>query len=429
MGNSILGGILLRRRMFGSRGTRTSGICNDLRELPNILHKNLFSCVIASEEGESEPVSSGIGDLARRMSTIRLRFQADQRGLVWNANDPWVLVSREFYEGKELRDKSKKAVERENTLYGNAFDLVPESPSDWIPYDPDMTNSPRPYGPRFNTDDYAEFYWERYSQLGSAQTASTRTETRWTKSVKQQDGNGESSVPNSDSTAEESEAAVPYDSERALKFLHDTAVMLKEGGNAALEAGSAMEAARRYDGAIKYCAVALLVHPNANQDFLQQTERKWCPIRKVLVTTRLNLCLVLSNFDLRGAREQAILALKELAPFCTKPGKVLSGKKLSVVHTENEPISTYNEAKELQAKAYFRHGSVDLKKGDYEEAVDEFEESIKCTKELSKEPDRVLLRRLAEAKREKSRKGKRQKKKFKRMLATEAWGDDRDDSS
>ena len=139
--------------------------------------------------------------------------------------------------------------------------------------------------------------------------------------------------------------------------------------------------------------------------------------------------MVLANFDLRGARDQATLALKELAPFCTQPGKVLGGKKLATVYNEDEPMSTYQEAKELQAKAYFRHGSVDLKVGDYDEAVDEFEESIKCTKELSKEPDRVLLRRLAEAKREKIRKSKRQKRKFKRMLAKEALKEEEEDSS
>jgi hypothetical protein len=70
-----------------------------------------------------------------------------------------------------------------------------------------------------------------------------------------------------------------------------------------------------------------------------------------------------------------------------------------------------------------------LKVGDYDEAVDEFEESIKCTKELSKEPDRVLLRRLAEAKREKIRKSKRQKRKFKRMLAKEGLKEEEEDSS
>jgi hypothetical protein len=58
--------------------------------------------------------------------------------------------------------------------------------------------------------------------------------------------------------------------------------------------------------------------------------------------------------------------------------------------------------------------------------VEKFEESIKCTKALSKEPDRVLIRRLGEAKREKTRKNVRQRKKFKQMLAQEA---SRDDSS
>jgi tetratricopeptide (TPR) repeat protein len=430
IGNSILGSILMRRRMFGMRATRMSGICNDFRELPNILQKNLFSCVIASEEGESEPVSSGLADLVRRMSTIRLRFQADQRGLVWNPNDPWVLAPQDFYKGMELAEPSaRKTVDvskRESIVYGNPYDLIPGSPSDWLPYDPEMTKTPLPCGPRFNVEDYDDFYHERYSQLGFVIEETKMHGTRSRESAKQTD-----KVFESNAAAVNKQEPTPsiYDSERALQLLYDTALMLKEGGNAALESGSTMEAARRYDCAIRYCSVAILAHPNANTDLIQATERKWCPLRKLLVSTRLNLCMVLANFDLRGARDQATLALKELAPFCTQPGKVLGGKKLSTVFKEDEPMSTYQEAKELQAKAYFRHGSVDLKVGDYDEAVDEFEESIKCTKELSKEPDRVLLRRLAEAKREKIRKSKRQKRKFKRMLAKEGLKEEEEDSS
>jgi tetratricopeptide (TPR) repeat protein len=429
-GNSLLGSILLRRRLFGLRGSQTSSIGNDLRELPNILRQNIFSCILAAEGGEPEPVWSGLEDLIRRVNTIRLRHQADQRGLLWNADIPWILRSREWFEGKPLTEKSKKAdasTMPESTMYGNPVDLVPESPSDWIPYDPEMTKSPRPCGPRFNTEDYEDFYWERYSQFRPPKVASETVHSTWTPRTKQaNDDDKPHSLTNGGLVSEESNSAVQYDSDHAWNMLHDTALMLKEGGNSALEAGSIMEAARRYDCAINYCSVAFLLHPNANADFISRGDRKWCPLRKVLATCRLNLCMVLSNFDIRGARDQALMALKELAPFCTEEGKVLGGKKLSVVHNPIEPLETFLETKELQAKAYFRLASVNFKAGDYEDAVEKFEESIKCTKALSKEPDRILIRRLGEAKREKIRKNKRQRKKFKRMLAQDA---SRDDSS
>lgn len=426
-GNSLLGSILLRRSMFGLRGSQTSFIGNDLIELPTILRQNVYTCIIAAEEGESEPIWSGLDDLVQRVSTIRLRHQADQRGLLWNADTPWILRPHKWYEGKPLAETSKKADSStmlESTLYGNPFDLVPASPSDWIPYDPEMTKSPRLCGPRFNTRDYKDFYWERYSQFRPAEAASETVHSTWKQTNPAKDDGNPRYLTNGGLVSEESTSAIPYDSDHAWNMLHDTALMLKQGGNEALEAGSIMEAMRRYDCAINYCAVAFLLHPNANEEFIHRGDRKWCPLRKILVTCRLNLCMVLSNFDIRGARDQALMALKELAPFCTEEGKVLGGKKLSVVHNPIEPIETFQETKELQAKAYFRLASVNFVAGDFEEAVEKFEESIKCTKALSKEPDRVLIRRLDEAKREKTRKNMRQRKKFKRMLAQEASRDD-----
>ena len=438
MGNSVFGGILLRRRMFGLRGTRNSRIGNDLQKLPSILQQNIFSCITASEEGEPAPVCSGLEDLCRRVSTIRLRHQADQRGLLWNPKVPWMLAPRETYMGKRLAQDAKSPDGSSKCddalLYGNPLDLVPE-PCDWIPYDVEMSQHPRPCGPRFNTKDYSDFYWEQYSQFSSGEETPLTNEDAccfW-KKRDGQDGNNiniqSAAVTegvDSDTVEESgrSESLIRYDSDRAWKLLVDTALTLKEGGNAAFGAGAEMEAARRYDQAIKYCAVGLLVYPNANQDFLDRAGHKWCPLRRILVTARLNLCMVLSNFDLKGAKGQAVQALRELEPYCTEEGKVVVGKKHGVVYNQDEPASTYQETKELLAKAFFRLGSVSYKIGDYDEAVENFEESIKTTKEISKTPDFAVLRRLAEAKREKALKNKRQKKKFKRMLAQDTLGDD-----
>lgn len=415
----------MRRRMFGLHGTRPSTIGNDLRDLKTTLRQNVSTCVFAAEEGDSEPVSSGLEDLIRRVATIRLRHQADERGLRWNAQIPWMLGSREQYEGKQLMVEKAKSEDgasiSESTLYGNRFDRVPESPSDWIPYDPEMIKNSSPCGPRFNIEDYADFYSERY---GCATCSGTAGDKSWIERHKEP--NNEANPCESNEGAADQQS-VEFDCDRALNLLHETASMLKEGGNAALQAGSLMEAARRYDRAITYSSVVFLPHPNANDEFMERCQRKWCPLRKVLVTSRLNLCIVLSNFDNRGAKEQATLALKELAPFCTEKGRVLGGKKLNVVHSDDEPISTYAETKELQAKAYFRLASVNFTIGDFDEAVEKFEECVKCMKDLSKEPDAVLLRRLGEAKRERAHKSKRQRKKVKRMLAQEASQEEGED--
>jgi hypothetical protein len=56
----------------------------------------------------------------------------------------------------------------------------------------------------------------------------------------------------------------------------------------------------------------------------------------------------------------------------------------------------------------------------HEDAVKSFEHSIKSTKVIGKEPEKVVLRRLAEAKKSKARKNKSRQKKLKAMFG----GDD-----
>lgn len=116
---------------------------------------------------------------------------------------------------------------------------------------------------------------------------------------------------------------------------------------------------------------------------------------------------------------QATLSLKELKPFATEKGVVLTGKKLAKKRTD-EPHNTYNEAKALQAKAYFRLGSAELEMNEYDEALKSLELCAECTKEAGKTVDAGVMRKIDQAKRCRREKKEQQRKKFKFMFAAPA---------
>lgn len=130
------------------------------------------------------------------------------------------------------------------------------------------------------------------------------------------------------------------------------------------------------------------------------------------------LCIILPQEidDVNGAVTQATLSLKELKPFATEKGVVLTGKKLARKRTD-EPHETYTEAKALQAKAYFRLGSAELTMNEYDEALKSLELCAECTKEAGKTVDAGVMRKINEAKRCRREKKERQRKKFKFMFA------------
>ena len=102
----------------------------------------------------------------------------------------------------------------------------------------------------------------------------------------------------------------------------------------------------------------------------------------------------------------------------------MTGKKLSKKRAD-EPHSTYTEAKNLEAKAFFRLGSAQLTMHDYEEAYTAFQQSVASAKEAGQTIDALTLKRLTESKRLAQQSKRRQKKKFK--FAFSAKGD-KDDS-
>ena len=141
---------------------------------------------------------------------------------------------------------------------------------------------------------------------------------------------------------------------------------------------------------------------------------------KTLIMLRLNLAMVNLKQEIndpKGSVAQSKLALNELKPFSTERGVVLTGKKLSKKR-QDEPHTTYTEAKALEAKAYFRLGSAQVAMNDYDEAVKTFEHCVKSTKESGLTVDSGVLRKMREAKRCLLEQKGREKKKFKFMFST-----------
>ena len=463
-------GNLGRSTLFRLGSYSHSRIGNDLHSLPEILRRNQYECLRGAIGGRvgrrgDMPVESDMESLMRRVSLIRLRHQADRLGMAgkFNADHPWALKTR-------VSSDSSVTAESGNAV-GNVHpaDLVPDSPSDWLPYDPEMAPVSRQSGTAFNTERYGDFYRQRY--LFSDKTEKIECDATIFSGVqcpRQFDENGTWRFKSSDN---------------ALRLLHETARVLKDGGNEALRKGQLDIAGKRYDKAIRYCSVIFMAtsacapySEKFQDDFVSMWSKlldlkiedivapllyKWSPLLKVLISTRLNLSMVLLKKakhrreapQLEQAIGQAKHALWELHPFCIQEGKICvsygkrgdavrlcspdvsrpgcTGGGTSKGHTNTtkntkievlktgEPEDTYREAKTLQAKAFFRLGSAQLDRGRYADAVTSFEKNIECTMELNADAklDALVVRRLAEAKRENAKQNKRQRKKFRSMFA------------
>jgi hypothetical protein len=399
------------RDTSSSRGTPRIG--NDLHNLEFTLKDNLYTC-LRSLYDDDVPVKSDINDLKHRVSLIRLRYQADRLGLTWNLSAPWSMESKEVAVSE--KEKLKDTPEDYRV---DCSDLVPDYPSDWMPYHPEMGSDPFDFCNIFNISQYEDFYREQYAflnernapKMGKSMDCRHRLEDNPKKSADMMErdtkddaiyGNGPFHV-----NVSTDEDDVAKDSP-AKEILLETMKTLKDGGNAALKAGNLNVAAYRYDKAIQYAAMLYMKYPDAD-------EGKWTPLRKMLVTTRLNLALLLLKpyfSESQIAEKQAKAALQDLSPFCD----------CCDCDTTREG-SIRDELLSLQGKAFFRLGSAHFEMRDYCSAIDSFNASIKSTRHKSAQnsmPDQLVLRRLAEAKREKAKQSKRQRKKFKFAFASTA---------
>ena len=111
-------------------GRRVTRIGNDLHNLPEYLKQNLYVCLRSLIDDDDVPVENDIESLKHRISLIRLRHQADRLGILWNPSIPWAWQMKK----KEVVGNSMDGV--------HPSDLVPDAPSDWMPYDPNFCKSP-----------------------------------------------------------------------------------------------------------------------------------------------------------------------------------------------------------------------------------------------------------------------------------------------
>ena len=400
-------------------------IGNDLMELCSQLEKNYFTCARYGGMEDDEPVRSGLAGFRRRVALIKLRNQADRLGLHFNSKTPWLLKAKDHFEKETDGDGDDKD---DLIAYGCLADLVPDSPSSWIPFDDLMASPPSLSGMRFNKA-YDLYHHDIVTDFTVPPSHRGITTNHMQKTTVIDQLDAEAAKQSNTLQANEDLVNANEDEGRSMRawdVLYQTVALLKEAGNAALKASLPHLAARRYDKAINYCSLAYLIFPMGNADFLVDHqymlsknggyEVRWNELLKTLISTRLNLsmCLLRDEIcDLKGAALQAEQALDELRPFVEDKGVVLTGNKKLTKKRVDEPIKTYTEAKALQAKAYFRLGTAQLLLKNYDEAVSSYEGCIKSTGEAGMPADAITLRKLNDARRRHMEKKERHRKKFK----------------
>ncbi|KAL7551400.1 hypothetical protein ACHAWF_017843 [Thalassiosira exigua] len=409
-------------------------IGNDMTNLPSVLARNYFTCARSIGTGDDEPVKSGIGAMKRRVSLIKMRHQADRLGLAFDFTKPWSLRSiGHLLDVAVTRDEGRDDM----VSYGCLADLIPDSPSDWIPFDKVMANPPQAGGMGFN-ERYECYNLESLADRAISPVGRTRR-TGDDKQIGLEEGSIENGifVDGDDREASKRSHTLQMNNispDYAWDILLRTVLLLKEAGNAALKASMPSLAAGRYDKAIVYCSVAYLEFPMGTADFVAEHryelsrnggyECNWTELLRTLVMVRLNLamCLLKEEIDdAKGTVSQANLALKELRPFISEKGTVLVAKKLTKKRF-HEPPETYIQAQALAAKAHFRIGSAQLAQRDYDDALKSFEKCVESTKEAGMAVDSGIHKKMGEASRGRRKRRERQRKKFKFMFRSSGEG-------
>jgi WD40 repeat protein len=431
---------------------------NALEILPSILRQNRYECYKSLHLELETIVSHKLDLFSHRVSISKMQHQADRLGLGFEPWAPWAL----------------RPVSSNPRVH--PADLVPDWPSDWIVYVPNImfdrySVDPRTsfvhtryepdvfatYFPRF-FDSRASYFeagvpWLPHLKLWEDRHQSAVTIIKpngLPREDRNESGSDQDDQPVPASSAceallAESAAARPFsagDGDTRRHLLFETARLLKEGGNEAMKAGLLDAAARRYDKAMQYCALAFMRyfrgqtlgcltrghHEWTNEEGVQLTSELivvWSPLLHVLITSRLNLALILlrpSFLQPQLAAGQARAALRLLEPFSIELGKVIERHegKADVILSSNEPASTYVEAKALQAKAYYRLGSAELEAGDYASAVKMFDASLRSSSGSGQgkdvKPDALTVKRLQEAKRRHMASKKRERAKYEKAL-------------
>ncbi len=389
----------------------SENICNDLKSLPEVLMNNYYEASSAERNDDDPPVRCSLNELHRRISVLRLYFQANQLGLALNPKTPWLMNPIKTNQEMEGTTDIHNVDEMNESTEISVVDTIPDSPADYLPYDALFSDKPIIGGTAMNDNDYKDFYLLRYQ--GPRMKAKVETK----KELISQDKPTE-----------------------AWASLEGKIKLLKEEGNKCLKNGSVQLAANYYDKAIKYCSVIFMNYPHRALGFIKDHQKllsmngghsvQWTDILKMLISTRLNLSMTMLKEELcdpEGACTQASLALRELQPFCVHEGVVMTGRKMQKARG-GEPVETFLEAKELQVKAFFRRGSAKFKAGEYTIAMRNFEQCLSAKKEIHPDakPDKAVVHGIKESRRLMKIKKKRRRKKFK--LAFDNIHDGKDDN-
>jgi len=135
-------------------------IGNDMMNLNGVLAKNYFTCARSTGMGDGdEPVKSGLAGMKRRVGLIKLRYQADRLGLAFDSGAPWMFRFKEhvLQQIRNEEEEGGKVAGSTMVSYGCLADLIPDNPSDWIPFDGVLANPPRLGGILLNTK-YERYY-------------------------------------------------------------------------------------------------------------------------------------------------------------------------------------------------------------------------------------------------------------------------------
>ena len=459
-GPGFLHGMGLHSRM---RDTNTF-IGNDLTNVNDVLTKNYFQCARSESmagDYDDSPMKGTFLPMKIRVNLMKLHHQASRLGLDYDNRVPWIFKAKQYLLTASMGDSEQsRGGDNENqkmVSYGCLADFIPDNPSDWLPFDVPFAEPPLPAGMPINMI-HQEYLYDVFStEAGTFRDVHTVIAKFYPNEDSEEavdsDANHiknldedvllSSQQPQIDedvllstqqlqSTLNQTELVHPQAEEftQSWFFLFQTVSLLKEAGNAALKASLPWLAARRYDKAINYCAVAYLKFPVGMIKFLAEQQLKisenggyecyWTELLQTLIMVRLNLAMVLlmpEIQDAKGAVTQAEQSLRELKPFATNKGVVFMGKKLAF-NRADEPEETYVQAKALQAKAYFRLGSAQLSLGEYDDAVKSLECSVASTREANMKVDAGLLRKLNKAKHIRNDRIEKQRKKFKLLFGS-----------
>lgn len=303
---------------------KNSFIGNDLVRLNEVLTKNYFQCARSESMGSANddaPVKGAILPMKIRVNLMKLHHQANQSGLEYNEKVPWILKPKYHLlldsMGGGERGCGGDWESNKMVSYGCVADLIPANPSDWLPFDVPFASHPLPAGMPFNS-----IHKEFLNDLFANETVNLRDVYTIfdilveNEKLNRSDGDSDEAVntisksnldvvPSTQQPQDTPKANRGQFGEHALAWdiVLQTVSFLKEAGNAALKASLPHLAARRYDKAINYCAIAYLKFPVSMVDFLSDQHFKisrnsgyecsWTELLQTLIMVRLNLAMVL----------------------------------------------------------------------------------------------------------------------------------------